>query len=90
MIRNIIFDFGAVLVDWNPHYVYDPYFGDPEKATWFIENICTAAWNKELDGGKPFSQGVAELSAQYRSVLPLYASLQETAAARSVCHGLLR
>lgn len=70
MIRNIIFDFGAVLVDWNPHYVYDPYFGDPEKATWFIENICTAAWNKELDGGKPFSQGVAELSAQYPEWAP--------------------
>ena len=65
MIKNIIFDFGAVLVDWNPHYVYDPYFGDVEKANWFIENICTAAWNKELDGGKPFAQGVAELSAQY-------------------------
>ena len=65
MIRNIIFDFGAVLVDWNPHYVYDPYFGDPEKAEWFVTNICTAAWNKELDGGKPFAQGVAELSAQY-------------------------
>ncbi len=70
MIRNIIFDFGAVLVDWNPHYVYDLYFGDPEKATWFIENICTAAWNKELDGGKPFSQGVAELSAQYPEWAP--------------------
>lgn len=70
MIRNIIFDFGAVLVDWNPHYVYDPYFGDPEKATWFIDNICTAAWNKELDGGKPFSQGVAELSAQYPEWAP--------------------
>ena len=65
MVRNIIFDFGAVLVDWNPHYVYDPYFGDPEKATWFITHICTAAWNKELDGGKPFTVGVAELSAIY-------------------------
>ena len=65
MIKNIIFDFGAVLVDWNPYYVYDPYFGDHKKAEWFIENICTAAWNKELDGGKPFAQGVAELSAQY-------------------------
>lgn len=65
MIRNIIFDFGAVLVDWNPHYVYDAYFGDPEKAEWFVTNICTAAWNRELDGGKPFAQGVAELSAQY-------------------------
>ena len=65
MIRNIIFDFGAVLVDWNPYYVYDPYFGDHGKAEWFITNICTAAWNKELDGGKPFAQGVRELSAQY-------------------------
>ncbi len=63
MIRNIIFDFGAVLVDWNPHYLYDPYFGDVEKATWFLENICTFAWNRELDGGKPFDEGVAELSA---------------------------
>ena len=76
MIRNIIFDFGAVLVDWNPHYVYDPYFGDPEKATWFIENICTAAWNKELDGGKPFSQGVAELTAQYPEWAPEIALYQ--------------
>lgn len=65
MVRNIIFDFGAVLVDWNPHYVYDPYFGDTAKADWFLANICTAAWNKELDGGKPFAQGVAELSAKY-------------------------
>ena len=65
MIKNIIFDFGAVLVDWNPHYVYDPYFGDPDKATWFITHVCTAEWNRELDGGKPFAQGVAELCESF-------------------------
>ena len=70
MIRNIIFDFGAVLVDWNPHYVFDPYFGDADKATWFITHICTSEWNRELDGGKPFAQGVAELSAQYPEWAP--------------------
>lgn len=32
MIKNIIFDFGAVLVDWNPHYLFDDYFGSAEKA----------------------------------------------------------
>ena len=26
MIKNIIFDFGAVLVDWDRHYLYDEYF----------------------------------------------------------------
>ena len=65
MIKNIIFDFGAVLIDWNPHYVFDPYFGDPGKADWFLSNICTSEWNGEMDKGKPIVQGVAELSARF-------------------------
>ena len=60
---DLIFDFGAVLVDWNPHYVFDPYFGSVEKASWFLENICDSRWNAEMDAGKPFAQGVAELTA---------------------------
>lgn len=63
MIKNIVFDFGGVLVDWNPHYLYDGYFGSREKADWFLANICTMEWNIQMDGGKPFAQGIAELSA---------------------------
>ena len=62
MIKNIVFDFGGVLVDWNPHYLYDGYFGSREKADWFLANICTMDWNVQMDGGKPFAQGIAELS----------------------------
>lgn len=65
MYRNIVFDFGAVLVDWNPHYVFDPYFGDKEKSDWFLTNICDSKWNAQMDCGKPFAQGVAELSAEH-------------------------
>lgn len=65
MIRNIVFDYGGVLVDWNPRYLYDPYFGDAERSRWFIDNICTGEWNAALDGGKPFDVGVAELTAQH-------------------------
>ena len=32
MIRNIVFDYGGVLVDWNPRYLYDNYFGDTERS----------------------------------------------------------
>lgn len=64
-MNALVFDFGGVLVDWNPHHLYDSYFGSKEKATWFLENICTNEWNSQMDGGKPFCQGVAELSAQY-------------------------
>ncbi|MBR4995498.1 MAG: HAD family phosphatase [Alistipes sp.] len=65
MVKNIVFDFGAVLVDWNPHHLYDNYFGSVEKAEWFLNNICLYSWNIQMDGGKPFAQGVAELQAQY-------------------------
>lgn len=65
MVKNIVFDFGGVLVDWNPHYLYDSHFGSREKADWFLENICTGRWNIQMDGGKPFAEGCAELSAEY-------------------------
>ena len=64
-MKNVVFDFGGVLVDWNPHHLYDKYFGSVEKATWFLENICLYSWNLQMDNGKPFAEGVAELQAQY-------------------------
>ena len=65
MIKNIIFDYGGVLLDWNPHYLYDPYFGDVEKAEWFLTNICTYEWNAQHDNGKPIAEGTAELIAEH-------------------------
>lgn len=62
---NLIFDFGGVLIDWNPHYVYDPYFGDRAKADWFLTNICTMEWNGEVDAGKPMAEATAELVARF-------------------------
>ena len=65
MIRNIIFDFGAVLLDWNPHYLYDPYFDSVEKADWFLSNICTQAWNTLQDAGRSCADGTAEKVAEF-------------------------
>ena len=62
-LKNIIFDFGGVLVDWNPRYLYDKYFGDEERSEWFLNNICLYSWNLQMDGGKPFAEGVRELQA---------------------------
>ena len=65
MVKNVVFDFGGVLVDWNPHYLYDKYFGSREKADWFLENICRYSWNIQMDAGKPFAEGIAELQREY-------------------------
>ncbi len=64
-IKNVVFDYGGVLVDWNPRYLYDRYFNDQVKSQWFLDNICLYSWNLQMDGGKPFAEGVAELQAQY-------------------------
>ena len=64
-MKNIVFDFGGVLVDWNPHHLYDKYFGSREKAEWVLNNICLYSWNLQMDGGKPFAEGVAELQAEH-------------------------
>ena len=75
MIKNIIFDFGGVLVDWNPHYLFDKYFNDINESNYFVENVCNSEWNAEMDGGKPFEQAVRERSTmfpKYAEALRLY------------------
>ena len=51
MIRQLIFDFGGVLVDWNPRYVFVPWFGDAAKAERFLSEICPYDWNAQVDSG---------------------------------------
>ena len=65
MIQNIIFDFGAVLVDWNPRYLYVPYFGDADKAEWFLTEICPYEWNAQCDAGRPIRDITEERVAQF-------------------------
>jgi 2-haloacid dehalogenase len=37
-VKNIIFDLGGVLIDWNPEYVYlDVFDGDRKKMQWFFD-----------------------------------------------------
>lgn len=64
-IKTIIFDFGGVLIDWNPHYLYRKIFDDEQEMLWFLENICTSEWNLKLDTGYPFGKAVKELQKQF-------------------------
>jgi 2-haloacid dehalogenase len=64
-IDTIIFDFGGVLVDWNPKYVYRQLFEKPEDMHWFLENICTDEWNLEQDRGRPLVEGTAILVRKF-------------------------
>ena len=66
MIRNVIFDYGNVLVDWNPAYLFLPVFGgDEEKCRFFTENVCTREWFTRMDRGESMDVCVAELQAAF-------------------------
>ncbi|PWN66199.1 HAD family hydrolase [Chryseobacterium oncorhynchi] len=56
-IKNIIFDFGGVLMDWNPRYFFKDYFKDDEKMEYFLENIAQDEWNIEQDRGRTLAEG---------------------------------
>lgn len=64
-IGAIIFDLGGVLLDWDPRYLYRSYFEKPEEMEAFLTEIDFASWNSRQDNGRPFADGVAELSARF-------------------------
>jgi len=65
-IKAIIFDFGNVLLEWNPRYVYQRFFpNDPEGMEHFFREVNFADWNLQQDKGRPFAEGVAILSKQF-------------------------
>ncbi len=65
-IKAIIFDFGNVLLEWNPRYVYQRYFpNDPEGMEHFLEEVDFMNWNAQQDKGRTFAEGVALLSEQF-------------------------
>ncbi|WP_439695244.1 HAD family hydrolase [Mucilaginibacter sp. AW1-7] len=65
MINTIIFDLGAVLIDWNPHYVYKTIFDDEQEMHDFLANVCTSDWNEEQDAGRSLQEGTDLLVARF-------------------------
>lgn len=65
MIRNIIFDLGGVLIDWDPKYVYRTIFKTEEEVDWFLDNITTMEWNVEQDGGRTIAEANELLIQKY-------------------------
>jgi len=59
-IKNIIFDFGGVLMDWDPRHMYRKVFETEEEMEYFLQTICTFEWNAQFDKGLDFQEGVDE------------------------------
>lgn len=75
MIRNIIFDYGSVLIRTDCRRVYTEVLGSWEKATWFRDNILDEDFMHRLDMGDDYGACIANLQAQhpdYADAIALY------------------
>ena len=71
-ITAIIFDFGNVLLEWEPRKIYRRYFHNDEAGMeHFLHEVDFMAWNALQDKGRTFKEGVAEHARRF----PQYAHL---------------
>jgi 2-haloacid dehalogenase len=65
-INTLVFDFGGVLIDWNPAYVYLKEFrGNQEEMSHFLNTICSWEWNENQDAGYSLQKATEERVAMY-------------------------
>jgi hypothetical protein len=72
-----IFDFGGVLIDWDPRHLYRKIFGEDVAAMeHFLSNVCTPEWNLCQDAGRSFAEGTAALARKHPEMAALIEAWQ--------------
>ncbi len=65
-IQAVIFDFGGVLIGWDPRNLYTRFFpGQPQAMEDFLAEISFMEWNAQQDKGRPFAEAVASLAKEF-------------------------
>jgi 2-haloacid dehalogenase len=60
-LDTVVWDLGAVVIDWDPRYLYRRLLPDEAAVEAFLGEVCTPAWHHRHDEGRPIAEGVAEL-----------------------------
>ncbi len=77
-VDAVVFDLGGVLIDWNPRYVFRSLFdGDEAGMERFLDQVCSPAWNLELDAGRPWREAVDALIRQHPERRDMIAAYDE-------------
>src|SRR3954447_7253810 len=74
---TVIFDLGAVLIDWNPRYLYRSLIDDVDEMERFLAEVTTPAWNHERARGRPWAAAVDERVAVHPQHEPLIRAYHE-------------
>ena len=61
MAQAVVWDFGNVIVRWDPRTLYSKIFPDPVERERFLAEVCTLEWHAAHDHGVSFAQNRAPL-----------------------------
>lgn len=61
----VVFDVGAVLIEWNPRHLYRKLIPDADAMEGFLADVCTPQWNVSQDAGRPWAEAEAEAIARH-------------------------
>lgn len=65
-MKNVIYDLGGVLIDWDPRHLYRKLFnGDAGAMERFLGEVATMPWHLQHDAGRPFAETTAELKLKH-------------------------
>jgi FMN phosphatase YigB (HAD superfamily) len=65
MPKAVLWDFGNVIVRWDPRTLYSKIFPDPAERDRFLGQVCTMAWHAPTDCGVSFADNCARLIAKH-------------------------
>jgi 2-haloacid dehalogenase len=75
-IKAIVFDYGMVLLEWDPRRIFEHAFpAGPQAVQAFLDEIQFMDWHKQQDNGRSFAEAIAERRVQfpqYAHILPDY------------------
>lgn len=61
MPKAVVWDFGNVIVRWDPRTLYSKIIPDSEARERFLGEVCTLAWHVETDRGLSFTENCERL-----------------------------
>ena len=86
-MRNVIFDIGNVIVNWQPYHALSHLFSDKEEMNATLQRIGFFEWNIEQDRGRSWPAALAHIEStlpDYAHVFHAYANGIEAAHSRTV------
>ncbi|MDR1717232.1 MAG: HAD family phosphatase [Prevotella sp.] len=63
-VKNIIFDFGNVFIEWNPRSIFRKVYSN-EEVEYIMQKVYSEEWNNNLDRGATFAENERILCGQY-------------------------